>query len=777
MPILRISLLLVLSWLVLGGLWAQPLEESPEVPIELIFNQEGGFYDHSVDIALHASEGAIYYTLNGSKPGKRAKRYRRPFRLDKTSVLRVAVFAKDGRKAYFGQTYFIKEPPTRFPVISLAVTSSMLFDPIRGVFMQGNQVVDSLWQKPGANFWTRREFPIHAEIYEVDGNCVYNNTTGFRLFGGMSRLFPQKSLALVARKRYGQSRIDYPIFGKGNPKKYKFLVLRNSGSDFGKSHFRDALMTGLVADWDIETQAYRPAHVYINGKYWGIYNIREKVNRYFVSAHSEADKDSIDLIEHRMIKKRGSRQHYQEMLRFLQKHDLSIPANYDFLNTQMEIDNFMRYQIAQIYFDNKDAGGNIKFWRPQGPDGRWRWILYDTDWGYGLHESQAFDNNSLDFHTEKDGPHWPNPPWSTFILRKLLQNKDFEAEFVNQFADYLNTCFSSENANKKIDDLHKQLAPEIDRHLKRWRLSKKRWEYHVKLMRTFATERPHYMRMHLMERFNTGAIKEVAAQASVGGRIRINHNIEVAGRLFQGKYFANFPIHLEAVADYGYRFSHWEGVNIEEGQRAFDLNLSADSSYQIKAIFVPFVHPLVGQVMINEISPNNKKTKDWIEIFNRSDKEVSLKDWTLADQRNTFVFPDVTLGPNDYLVVCENEEKFRKQFPQAYKVVGELGFGINKREERLQLFSKLGASVDSISYEVPPTDSTFTLSLLLPTLDNSDIENWEIKSGVGSPNFPNPYYVESSIRQIQSQWMQVGLAAGVFMLCLILLVLRHKGIL
>jgi len=110
-------------------------------------------------------------------------------------------------------------------------------------------------------------------------------------------------------------------------------------------------------------------------------------------------------------------------------------------------------------------------------------------------------------------------------------------------------------------------------------------------------------------------------------------------------------------------------------------------------------------------------------------------------------------------------------------VIGGMGFGLNKREESLQLFSKLGASVDSIYYDIPPTDSTFTLSLLLPTLDNSDIENWEIRSGLGSPNLPNPYYVESSIRMIQSQWMQVGLAAGVFLLCIILLVLRHRHIL
>lgn len=776
MAILRISSLLVIVWLTFNGMWAQSASPFTEESIELIFSQEGGFYDHTLDVALHASEGAIYYTLNGSKPGKRSKRYRGTITIKSTSVLRVAVFGEAGRKAYFGQTYFINEPPTRFPVISLAVTSSMLFDPIRGVFMQGNRVVDSLWQKPGANFWTRREFPMHAEIYEVDGNCVYNNTTGFRLFGGMSRLFPQKSIALVARKRYGQSRFDYPIFGKGNPKKYKFLVLRNSGSDFGKTHFRDALMTGMVDDWDIETQAYRPSHLYINGKYWGIYNIREKVNRYFVSAHSEADKDSIDLIEHRMIRKRGSRKHYQEMLRFLDRYDLSVAANYEHLNTQMEIDNFMRHQIAQIYFDNQDAGGNIKFWRPQTPEGRWRWILYDTDWGYGLHETKAYDNNSLAFHTKEDGPHWPNPPWSTFILRKLLKNTDFEQKFVNHFADYLNTCFSGEHANKKIDDLYKQLAPEIDRHLKRWRLSKRRWEKQVDLLRTFANERPYYMRMHLMERFKTGALREVAAQATEGGRIKVNNNIEIKGRPFFGQYFANYPIHLEAVADYGYRFSHWEGIEIEDGKRAFDLALT-ENVYDIKAVFVPFIHPLVGQVMINEVSPNNKKSKDWIEIFNKSDKEISLKDWTLADSRNTFVFPDVSLGPNDYLVVCENEEKFRRQFPQAYSVIGEMGFGLNKREESLQLFSKLGASVDSISYDIPPTDSTFTLSLLLPTLDNSDIENWEIRSGIGSPNLPNPYYVESSIRMIQSQWMQVGVAAGVFLLCIILLVLRHRHIL
>ena len=194
----------------------------------------------------------------------------------------------------------------------------------------------------------------------------------FAYLGGMSRLFPQKSMAIAARTRYGEKRIRFPIFGKKGPNKFKHIVLRNSGSDFGKTHFRDVLMTGLLDEVDIDKQLSRPAHVYINGSYWGIYHIREKVNRFYLNGHHDIDKDSIDLMEHRMIRKRGSRRHYQKMLYFMKKNDLNDPANMAYISSLMEIDNFMDYQIAQIYFDNQDAGGNIKFWRPQIPNGRWR---------------------------------------------------------------------------------------------------------------------------------------------------------------------------------------------------------------------------------------------------------------------------------------------------------------------------------------------------------------------------------------------------------------------
>ena len=740
---------------------------------------QGGFYGHSQEVRLFApGADAIFFTLDGSTPSQRSIRYTGPISLDQTAVLRACAIVDGQSSPLFGESYFFSEPRTQFPVVSIGISPGILFHPYRGIFLQGSQVVDTLWHKPGANFWTRREFAAHIQIFESDGSSVYNSLSGLRLFGGMSRLFPQKSLAIVARKRYGQSRIQHPIFGPDEPDKFKFLVLRNSGSDFGKSHLRDGLMTGLTSHWDLESQAFRPSHLYINGRYWGIYNIREKVNRYFIESHAEeVDRDSIDLLEHYAIRKRGSRRDYQILLGFLGRYDMNIEANYEHLETLIEVDNYMEHQIAQIYFDNQDAGGNIKYWRPQTPGGRWRWILYDTDWGFGLHDDQAYANNSLAFHTRPDGPNWPNPPWSTQLLRKLLQNEGFQQRFINRFADHLNTSFEEGRVVRYVDSLYFQFRPEMPRHLKRWRLSTSRWEKHMERMRTFAQNRPAYLRRYISDYFGAGNERTVYLQSTPGGKILLNQYLEIGTEGLQGQYFANVPIQVRAVPSYGYRFVGWSGMYRNSEERELTLNLSTDRTYELRARFEPFTHPMLDKVMINEICAKNKYTGDWLEIHNSSEETVNLDGWILTDLRNEFVFPPVELLPQDYLIVCRDADRFREVFPDAYNVIGGLGFGLNKRHEALALYSSMGAAVDSFTYTVPPLDTAFTLALLLPTLDNADPGNWELREGFGTPNAANPYYVESRIRYIQAQWMQIGLAVGVIVLCLLLLRLRRRGVL
>ncbi|MEL6922878.1 MAG: CotH kinase family protein [Bacteroidota bacterium] len=741
--------------------------------IELDFSVQGGFYPKGFEVELHTEPGAkVYYTLDGTLPTRRSKVYKAPIRIKSSTVLR-AVARKGRRKSqHRTHSYFIGEPATDFPNISIAIPPNVLFDPERGLFMKGEDAIDSIWSLPGANFWSRSEKLVNVEFFEPNGVCYYNNLSGFRLFGGMSRLFPQKSMTLVARKRYGEKRFRHRVFGKEGEKDFKFLVLRNSGSDWGKAHFRDAFMTRLLDKWDIEKQDYRPAHVYINSKYWGIYNIREKINRYFLEDHEGIDKDSLELMEHRFNRKRGSRQKYRELLQYLKENDLSDPSKYAYLHSLMDVDNFMQYQIAQIYFDNQDAGGNIKYWRPGTVDGRWRWIIYDTDWGFGLHDETAYKNNSLAFHLEEKGPAWPNPPWSTFILRKLMENENFRKEFVNRFLDHINTTFDSERAVKIINDFYTQLQPEMPRHLDRWNLSDRVWNDQVRLMKVFAVERPAYMRHHLQKMFRAGDLVRVKATAEGGGSIHINQDVKVTGS-FEGKYFSRLPIRVKAVPNFGFRFSHWEGVDISKEERAFALRLRK-SSYHIRAVFVRSVHPLAGKVLLNEVSANNRQCRDWVEIINTSDQVVNMKDWIFTDSKNEYLIPEVTIRPNDYLILAENVRKFRRTFPNVPNVVGGFGFGLNKRREVLSLYTNTGAAVDSTAYEIEPTDSLFTLGLLLPSLDNSDEENWEQNFGPGTPSRANPYYLESRIKAKQERAMMIGGVAGMLLVFIFLLMTKGR---
>ncbi len=746
--------------------------ESRDNEVFLEFSEQYSWHDEAFELELYATDAKIYYTIDGSEPNRYSKRYRTPLKIDRTIVVRAVAYKGRKKSDIIGHTYFIGEEESNFPTVSLMLNPKQLFDPEYGLFMEGYTVNDSIWSKPGANFWSRREIKANTEIFDPSGKCIFRSPTGWRLFGGMSRLFPQKSMVLVARDDYGKKRFKHHIFGKEELKKYKFLTLRNSGSDFGKAQFRDAFMTSLVKDWDLETQASQGAHVFINGKYWGIYNIREKLNRYYVSSHFEVDKDSVDILAHKLTRKRGSTLHYRKMLKFIENHDLSDQVNFDSLNTMMEIDNFMEYKIAQIYFDNEDAGGNIKYWRPQTEDGRWRWLLYDTDWGFCLHDDDGYKNNSLKFHTATNGREWPNPPWSTLILRKLLENKDFETKFVSRFLDHLNDSFNSDKVLTRLYEVVHEYESEMPRHWERWNLKERRWWKEIDLMERFAEERPAYMRKHLQEMFDAGDEMNINLCVEGGGVVKINDHLDTEdGR--QLTYFKGIPVQFEAVPNFGFRFSHWEGVAVPDSITRFQLTFEKKKEFEIKAVFEPFKHPLANQIVINEVSCNNKRTGDWVEIFNRTDEDVNINNWILTDLKNEFRFPNYTIPAKSYVIVSQKEKKLRQSIPNQLGIIGDIGYGLSKRREVIQLYSHEGDMVDSIGYLLEPTDSIFTYNLLLPDLENGDEENWVMTPGLGTPGSGNPYYIESKIRIEQERYVKIGALVGLVVILLLLLGVRR----
>ena len=145
---------------------------------------------------------------------------------------------------------------------------------------------------------------------------------------------------------------------------------------------RDVLLTSLMEDSNLDIQAYRSVASYLNGEYWGLYNIREKINEHYLASLHNLDPDEINIVELNGEVIHGDNEAYLNMVSFVSNNSLSSSENYQQIADQIDIDNYIQYQVAQIYYDNRDwPGNNIKFWQPTG--GKWRWILFDTDFGAG----------------------------------------------------------------------------------------------------------------------------------------------------------------------------------------------------------------------------------------------------------------------------------------------------------------------------------------------------------------------------------------------------------
>ena len=422
---------------------------------ELSFSHLPGFHPGPFMLVLSAGEphAAIYYTLDGSQPSQDSNLYQLPIPIRRTTAVRARALAPNAipGKA-ISHTYLVNESIT-LPVVSLATDPANLWDPDSGIYVLGREYEPN---QPhfGANFWEDWERPVHVEFFEPAGELGFALDAGMKIFGGWSRDHPQKSLSIFARSRYGAGEIDYQLFPDKPITGFESIVLRNSGNDWLSTLFRDGMMQGLLQDTDVDTQAYRPAVVFLNGVYWGILNIREKISEHFLAANRGVDPDNLDLLEFDGSVIHGDNAHYRAMMDYIARHNIHLPATLDSIRTMMDIDNFLDYQIAQIYFDNTDwPGNNIKYWRPRTPDGRWKWIVFDTDFGFGLWDPARYRFDTLEFAMEGNGPGWPNPPWSTYLLRKFLFNGSFRNEFINRFADHLNATFHPDRANRRIDEI------------------------------------------------------------------------------------------------------------------------------------------------------------------------------------------------------------------------------------------------------------------------------------------------------------------------------------
>jgi CotH kinase protein/Lamin Tail Domain/Chitobiase/beta-hexosaminidase C-terminal domain/Secretion system C-terminal sorting domain len=711
-----------------------------------------GFYPTPIGVTITAGSGnsIIRYTLDGSIPQDTSEIYGGPIILDNTTVLRVRSFEPGLLPGnVITATYFINYSTT-LPVMSLSTNPPNFWDWETGIYVMGPNA-DPNNPYFGANFWQDWERPIHIEFYEPGGNLGFQSYAGVKIFGGWSRAFPQRSLALFFRGEYGLSRLIYPLFPNKDVDEFESVVLRNSGNDWNITHFRDVLMQSLVGKCDVDIQDYRPVVVFLNGEFWGVYNLREKISKYYLGSNHDINPNNIDILENDRTVIEGDAEHYQNMLDFIASHDLSDNSNYQYVCAQMDVENFIRYEISQIYYDNTDwPGNNIRYWRPRTEDGRWRWIIYDTDFGFCLYDPNGYSHNTLEFATDPNGPEWPNPPWSTFLLRSLLQNASFRNSFINYFADYLNSYFSSNSVSLEIARKQAVLWNEMSRQFSKWGGSMANWQYNVQTMRNFASLRPAYLRVFIINKFGLYGTSQLTLQVSdtSAGWIKVNY-IKPVSYPWTGIYFKGIPVRLTAVAKPGYQFAGWQGLYPADSI-SIRVLLPVDSTF--RAIFEPD-NSVSSPIVINEINYNSAADfdpEDWVELYNNTQLPVDLSGWTFKDTLDShiFVFPTSTsLASGNYLVLCRDTAAFTALFPAVTNYLGNFNFGLDNKGDMVRLYNSDNLMIDSLLYddELPwplePDGDGPTLSLKNPGLDNTLPENWAASGEHGTPGVINDVYI------------------------------------
>jgi hypothetical protein len=577
----------------------------------------GGFHAGPFDLTLASPiRGAqVRYTLDGSDPTEASPLYTIPIPIRsrtgtpndlsaiptvpgglpptnevfKGTVVRARAFKTNALPSpAVTRTFFIHaQGRARYslPVVALSVSRQDFFDPATGIYVPGNA--------PGGNYSQRGpewERPVHVEFYETDNRLVLDQDGDVKIHGNTSQNFPIKGLDLDATGGAGHQPFRHRIFPDRSRAEFEHVLLRPSGHDHSMAFMRDELMQSLGAETGAEFQAARPCVVFLNGEYWGLHYLKEKEDTDFVANYGDVPADSLDYLEGYAAAKAGDTVHYDALMAFVAANDLAAPAHFTTVQTLMDVPNYIDYKVAEVFNYRWDIG-NHRLWRPRTPEGRWRWLQFDNDVGWGGFWAEqpavAYDMLAADLST--DGRlHDHNNETTTFLLRHLIANATFRRDFGNRFADLLNSSFHPTNTLARINSLAAPLEPEMAEHTRRWRApaSLEAWQSAVAYLRDYAARRPDFCRQHLASKFALpGTVRITVSIIGTGDdavRLSTLRVLDPDGSGWRGTYFRGLDLPLRPEPAPGHRFVRWVGP---VRSVAPDSSISPTADLTVGAVF------------------------------------------------------------------------------------------------------------------------------------------------------------------------------------------------
>ncbi|MEL7531662.1 MAG: lamin tail domain-containing protein, partial [Bacteroidota bacterium] len=688
------------------------------------FSLTPGMYTgtQSIQISSSTSGVNIYFTVDGQVPTTSSTLYTGPIAIDTTTTLRARAFRSGWTPSkHISGTWFFGLTDS-LPVVSLITDPDSFFGATNGIYIYDNGQIGSRKE------WERE---VNYEYFSFPGTheLAFSQILDSRLYGRTAIFYAQKSLSFDVRA--GET-LDYPLFANTETNEFKSWLLRSSSDDWSRTMFADAWLQEMMEPYlNIGVQHYQPTVMYINGDYYGINNLREKYNQDYLRFVYGEDPDNIDLIKklpgtnsgiNEVLE--GDEVHYLALKNYIQGNDLSVQANYEYVKTQMDIDDYMNFAIAEMYVGNTSWRHNRRFWRPRTPDGRWRWLINDLDRGFQWSKRNA--DVMSQFKNDDD------------FFGDLMVNQEFADEFIQRMNTWIAVVFSQTRVNHIVDSVQDRIEPEILDHIARWQpqgglSSLNNWNNYVQEYRNFAPYRPAIVTGQMANHFgvssNAFTLSFVVDSASGGSVLLHSVDFEVPDN-YSASYFQNIPIKVKAQPDKGYRFVEW----LETGNTNAEIVVDTAVNTVLTPIFTS-KDPVISEIHYN---PSNGSQYEFVELYNPSTYDLDLNGYYFDDGISdtlSFVMP-----PQSYVVIAQDSTLWTGQGFAVY----QWGSGsLDNNGEQLRIRYPDGETAEKLTYdnnfpwpEKADGDGA-SAALKALDLDNDDGYNWKACCGTISPGQPN----------------------------------------
>lgn len=534
-----------------------------------VLSLNAGFYTGTQSLGMTAAGAVIRYTKNGSVPTAASPVYSAPLVIDSSQVIRARSFVSGMLpSALVTNTYLINQNYS-LPVISITTDPPNLWDTNNGIYVMGPNAQTNV-PHFGANFWMDWEKPSHVEYFDKNKVQGFELEAGLQIHGGFSKSFPQRSFRIKANDDYGTKSINYNLFPNRTYTKIKSFNIRNFGIDWNTTCMRDGLVNKMMTPTGMETMDQQPCIIYLNGQYWGMYEIREREDEDYLEQLFGVDPDSVDILKNDGMVQEGDNKAFLSMLNFIATANMSVQANYDSVKQMLDVENACDYFFTETYVVNTDwPHNNIRYWRPTAPGGKWRYMLWDVDFSFGLLTNLYKNYCTHDALKVFLHPTTPNPHSS--MVSSLLNNTEFKNYFINRSADLINTVFYPTNAKKAVAVLKAEMLPDMPKHFTRWGNSWPNpygaassfdvpsWNSAVDTILYHMDNRPFHARNYIQAEFALPKQVDVTLDASPAGSGKIKISTIIPDSLpWDGVYFDGVPVMLSAIPNPGFKFKHWQ---------------------------------------------------------------------------------------------------------------------------------------------------------------------------------------------------------------------------